>query len=57
MPYMRHVVEHYAGNDAVRVVIGGAPVTQGFADEIGAAGYGADANDAVVVVDRLLRAA
>jgi 5-methyltetrahydrofolate--homocysteine methyltransferase len=57
MPYLRDVVAHYAGNDAVKVVVGGAPVTQGFADEIGAAGYGADANDAVTIVDRLVQAA
>jgi 5-methyltetrahydrofolate--homocysteine methyltransferase len=38
----------------VKVVVGGAPVTQEYADEIGAQGYGSDANDAVNAVDRCL---
>jgi len=54
MPYMKMVAEHFAGRDDVKVVIGGAPVTQQYADEIGAHGYGADANDAVMIVDKLL---
>lgn len=33
--------------DSVKVMIGGAPVTQEFADEIGADGYGSDAVSAV----------
>ena len=33
--------------DQVKVMIGGAPVTQAFADEIGADGYGANAGAAV----------
>ena len=37
-----------------RVVIGGAPVTQKFADEIAADGYAQDAVTAVEVADRLL---
>ncbi len=36
------------------VVIGGAVITQGFADEIGADGYSEDAQNAVEVVGRLL---
>ncbi len=38
----------------VKVVIGGAVVSQSFADEIQADGYSKDANDAVKLVDRLL---
>lgn len=38
----------------VKVMIGGAPVTQSFADEIGADGYGADAATAVDVANQLL---
>ncbi len=38
----------------VKVVVGGCPITQGFADEIGADAVGFDAQDAVVKVDRLL---
>ncbi len=37
-----------------KVIIGGAVVSQGFADEIGADGYSKDANEAVKLVDRLL---
>lgn len=38
-----------------RVLVGGAPVTSQFANEIGADGYGADAADAVAVANRLVR--
>jgi 5-methyltetrahydrofolate--homocysteine methyltransferase len=54
MPYMKTVAETFADNPNVKVIIGGAPITQEYADEIGAAGYGADANEAVKVVDRCL---
>ena len=53
MGYMKEVVEHFKGTD-VKVIVGGAPVTQEFADEIGAAGYSDDANAAVKLVDALL---
>ena len=33
MPYMRDVVEHFKGR-GVKVIIGGAPITQAYADEI-----------------------
>ncbi len=33
--------------ERVRIMVGGAPVTKGFADEIGADGYGKDAAEAV----------
>ncbi len=39
--------------ERVKVVVGGAPVTQRFADEIGADAYGYDAANAVEVVKRL----
>ena len=54
MPYMKTVVEHFAGNEAVKVIVGGAPVTAEFAGQIGAHGYGADASQAVTVVERCL---
>ena len=53
MGYMKEVVEHFKGTD-VKVIVGGAPVTQEFADEIGAAGYSDDANAAVKLVDSIL---
>lgn len=37
-----------------KVIIGGAVVSQSFADEIGADGYSKDANEAVKLVDKLL---
>jgi methylmalonyl-CoA mutase cobalamin-binding domain/chain len=40
--------------DKYRVVIGGGVTTQAWADEIGADGWGADAVQAVAVVDKLL---
>jgi 5-methyltetrahydrofolate--homocysteine methyltransferase len=41
-------------NDKVKIMIGGAPVTQSFADEIGADGYAADAASAVDIANELL---
>jgi 5-methyltetrahydrofolate--homocysteine methyltransferase len=40
--------------DRIRVLVGGAPVTQAYADEIGAEGYGEDASDAVATANRLM---
>jgi len=53
MPYMKTVAEALKGKN-VKVVIGGAPVTQQYANDIGAHGYGEDANSAVKVLDALL---
>jgi 5-methyltetrahydrofolate--homocysteine methyltransferase len=55
MPYMSQVVEAIkkAGLDGVRTMVGGAPVTQQFADEIGADGYAPDAASAVEVAQQL----
>ena len=39
---------------AVKTIIGGAPVTQAFADQIGADGYSADAPGAVKLVKQLV---
>jgi 5-methyltetrahydrofolate--homocysteine methyltransferase len=55
MPYMKTVVEHFKDNAGVKIVIGGAPVTEQYASEIGADGYGPDANQAVKVVDTCVR--
>ena len=54
MPYMKEVVSHFAARDDVRIVIGGAPVTDDYAKQIGAHGYGQDANDAVRAVETCL---
>ena len=50
MPYMKTITDHFESNDAVKVVIGGAPVTQAYADEIGANGFADNASDAVNAV-------
>lgn len=58
MPAMKDVIDSLqkAGvRDGVVVMIGGAPVTQSFADEIGADGYSADAASAVDKAKELLR--
>ena len=57
MGYMKEVIEalQQAGiRDRVKVMVGGAPVTQGFADEIGADGYSDNANSAVQMAKQLL---
>ena len=42
--------------DSVKVIVGGAPVTRAWADEIGADGYGEDAVGAVTVTRALVGA-
>ena len=56
MPYMKEVVAYFK-DKGVKVVIGGAPVTQAYADESGADGYSEDANGAVKLIDSLLKTA
>jgi 5-methyltetrahydrofolate--homocysteine methyltransferase len=49
MPYMKKTIDAIveAGlRDQVKIMVGGAPVTQAFADEIGADGFAADAGSA-----------
>ena len=48
MTYMKTVIDGFeADGRDVKFAIGGAPISQMFADEIGADGYGADASSAV----------
>ena len=54
MPYMKEVVSHFSSRNDVKIVIGGAPVTDDYAKQIGAHGYGQDANDAVRAVELCL---
>lgn len=56
MPAMEDVVNHFreAGID-IPIIIGGAPVTQQYADQIGASGYSETASGAVSVVERCLK--
>lgn len=55
MQEMRHVIE-YAKEKGVnaKVIIGGAVITEDYAEEIGADGYSKDAAEAVKLVKRLL---
>jgi len=59
MPNMKEVIQavRAAGADGVKIIIGGAPVTQAFADEIGADGYAPDAGSAVDLASSLVGAA
>lgn len=55
MMNMRWVVEAVrSGGSATKVIIGGAPVTQAFCDEIGADGYSPDAASAAQLALRLI---
>jgi 5-methyltetrahydrofolate--homocysteine methyltransferase len=49
MMYMKTVIDGFAaaGRSHVKMAVGGAPISQMFADEIGADGYGSDASSAV----------
>ena len=49
MPYMKTIVEHFQsnGDNAAKVIIGGAPATQEYADQINADAYASNAADAV----------
>ena len=59
MPAMKSTIEalEAAGlRDQVKVFVGGAPITQDFADEIGADGYSASANGAVRLAREMIAA-
>jgi corrinoid protein of di/trimethylamine methyltransferase len=57
MLHQRVVIEHLAEaglRDRVKVMVGGSPVTQDWADQIGADGFAEDAVGAVVVAKKLM---
>ena len=57
MPYMKTVIDELevAGlRDRVKVMVGGAPVSAGFAAEVGADGFSSSANSAVIKAKELL---
>ncbi len=59
MPNMKTTIEaiQAAGlRDKVKIIIGGAPVTQAYADQIGADGFSSDASRAVSLVQTLMGA-
>lgn len=55
MTYMKTVIDGFqaAGRSDIKMAVGGAPISQMFADEIGADGYGANASAAVDLFLRL----
>jgi 5-methyltetrahydrofolate--homocysteine methyltransferase len=58
MPMMKQTIDALAENglkDQVKIMVGGAPVTQNFADEIGADGYAPDAGSATKLAKTLLQ--
>jgi 5-methyltetrahydrofolate--homocysteine methyltransferase len=58
MPFMKHTIDALKESglrEKVFVLIGGAPVTQRYADEIGADGYSDNASGAVALTRKLLR--
>ncbi len=60
LPYMKETIEALkeAGlRDSVKVVVGGAPVTEEYAKQIGADGYAPDAGSAVELCKKLVGAA
>lgn len=57
MNYMEEVIktiEKEGLRDKVKIMIGGAPVNQEFADKIGADGYSSNANEAVILAKKVL---
>lgn len=57
MPSMKTTIDALTAagvRDSVKIMVGGAPLTQAFADEIGADGYSADAASAVDVANELI---
>lgn len=57
MPNMGKTIEAFIDaslRDAVKIMVGGAPVTQEFADDMGADGYGKDAMACVAVAKQLM---
>jgi corrinoid protein of di/trimethylamine methyltransferase len=54
MKEVMELIQESGLRNQIKVIVGGAPVTQEFADLIGADGYGADAPRAVEVTKRLL---
>jgi 5-methyltetrahydrofolate--homocysteine methyltransferase len=55
MGYMKTVIDRFKeeGLGHIPIAVGGAPVSQTFADEAGAAGYAADASAAVALFETL----
>src|SRR5688572_9133681 len=59
MTYMKTVIDGFetAGRGHIRFAVGGAPISQMFADEVGADGFGQNASSAVDLFIRLAKGA
>ena len=60
MPNMGRTIEAFIDadlRDDVQIMVGGAPVTQEFSDDMGADGYGADALSCVAIAKELIAVA
>lgn len=58
MPYMKVVIDAFAEEDDLKdmkLCVGGAPVSEMFAEEIAADGYGADASSAIELFETLMQ--
>jgi 5-methyltetrahydrofolate--homocysteine methyltransferase len=59
MPEMKKVIEELTERglrDQLKIIVGGAPVDEAFADKIGADGYGKDAAEAVSLAKKMAAA-
>lgn len=54
LPFVMDVIEFVKDDPSIKVIVGGGPVSQEWADQAGAAGYGDNAIDAVGLVNRLV---
>jgi len=58
MPAMKEIIDALKKDPEtknVKIIVGGAPVTQEYADSVGADGYAADASSAVDISEKLLK--
>jgi len=56
LPFVKDIIEFMETSPAVKVIVGGGPVSKEWADEEGADGYGDNAIDAVALVKDILGA-
>lgn len=54
LPFVKDVIDFVGPNKNFKVIVGGGPVSQEWADEAGAAGYGDNAMDAVALVRTIM---
>jgi len=56
LPFCKDVIEFIGQDNGTKIIVGGGPVSQQWADEAGADGYGDNAIDAVTLVKHLMNA-